>query len=279
MATTYIHPQAQKFIIKQKSLGYTPRGKDVLCAHGFGLRLYGGVIIDDVIYLDLSTKVQFCYPVIGTNKLSQGVDFIRLTTLPAVNWITSTTAIFNNDGSFDLNNPATSLAPRQQYVKTDFTPAANQTSYHVAYYSATNSPATKVVEIGNSNGATQNFAFGIYQNLLLDSGLLPTAVGNLYSGPSSTANGSLFNQSLGFFILNRVNNTTIEFSQEGTSLAETRTSNSISTTPGVVWIGKDANTVWKYSDRTCEGVAGGLDLTSDEKHSEYKSFLFLHNNK
>lgn len=256
-AQTYLHPQAQKFLIAQQAAGYTPTGANVNNAHHLGLHLLGACKDEGVTYLDLTAKLDMQFPIIGSTASSQGIDFIRLTAGTFIGSPTIGVDRFTCTGS--------------GYFQSNYTPTANQTNYHLSVYSNTNEIASNKVDIGNSAGQTQFLAGLIKQTLTAPSGSGAT---NIFAttGPSSTFTAVA--STIGGFIFNRPSSTQEQEFANGVQQGSTITHNTTNTTPGVIWVGRDANVSTAVSTKSYSFAGAGKGLTSAEAASYYSAVIY-----
>lgn len=283
MATTYLHPQAQKYVIAMRNNSYNMRSKDLICIHGASLIIYGlaypGGASAVATLEDISSKLSVFYPVIGTTQTSLSLDFIRL--ISGV-W-TGSPAATAGDGYVDFS---TNTPTRMQAVKTGFTPPANQTNYHLAYYSATASvPSFPIqVDVGSSNG------IGLSLGMKSTSG----ALGNLYN--TTNAFCLMLNPSNGnpvpltnAFVVSRLTNTQEHFYYSiddaavfnpDESSSSPISSNATAFAPGSIIIGADlAAPGVTYTTKNCEGVSAGSGLTKNQAQLLLSAFYYIHTNK
>lgn len=282
MPTTYLHPKAQRYTITMRNFSYNMRAKDIVCIQGASLIIHGYFTFPGTVVgtpEDISSKLSMFLPAIGTTQASVGMDYIRLATS---SWI-GTPSPPVGDGYVDFS---TNSSARMQHLKTSFTPPANLTSYHLAYYSASTSSATfpTKVDVGTSNG------IGLTLGMNGASGTL----GNIYNTtnavclPKEQATGNpLSTQNI--FLISRTNNTQEHFYygiDTNLTFAPDEFNDSpvaSSTTafaPGFIVIGADlAAPGVTYTTRNCEGASVGTGLTLNQASILMSAFYYIHTNK
>lgn len=274
-----VHPQAQKFIIALKQLGYTSRANDINLSHHTGMYLY--LSVTDTYLpgnISINSKLDCFYPMIGNNKTSLGMDFIRL----QLGTYTGAPTASAGEGFINFSTNSTSNI---QSIKTGFTPPANQQFYHLSFNSGTDmgavSPAQ--IEIGTSNGS------GLLLGMKTAGGTLGNVYNttNIFTPTQDSAANALSTQNV--FLLSRVVSGHLNFlylyDSSGvaspTQFAESPvTSSSNSFSPGQLLIG--ANTggpTGGITTKKCQGASCGAGLLDTESIALLSIYDFLNNNK
>ncbi len=259
------------------------RSKDIVCIYGASLIIYGyslGSFATVGVAEDMSSKLSVFIPAIGTTQSSIAMDFIRLVT---ASWA-GTPAAGTGDGYVDFSGNNTT---KMQHLKTSFTPPANQTNYHISYYTNTlvAPPGFPIqVDVGTSNG------IGLTLGMTSNSG----ALGNLYNTTNAfclVSNPSNGNPIVlpNAFIVSRVSTTQEHFyyaidetssfnpNESGNSPV---TSNTTSFAPGFLVIGADlAAPGVTYTTKNCEGMSVGPGLTSNQAFLLLSAYYYIHTNK
>lgn len=280
-----LHLQVQKYIIAQKNGGYSMRSKDIIGIHGasliiYGLAIPGGASVTGTLE-DISDKLSIFMPMIGNTKNSLGMDFIRLT---IASWQGSPSAT-PGDGYVDFS---TNTPLKMQYLKTSFIPPANQTTYHLSYYTNTSvaPPGFPIqVDVGSANG------IGLSLGMTSNSGVL----GNLYN--TTNAFCTMTNPGNGnpikipnAFIISRFHITNDEhfyYAIDDASIFDPNESSNSPVTnsttafaPGFVSIGADlAAPGVTYSTKNCEGVSVGPGLPANQAFLLLSAYYYIHINK
>ncbi len=148
----FVHPQAQKLLIAMKGAGYTPRAKDIVCAHRFTVNTHMNVKNGANTYVPINTKCAGLYPFIGNSTVSQGFNLVNIGNSGATNkYLNFVGTPIPNDGSMPWNGSS-------QYADTfiDSSVYAGATNFHMTYYSLSAGIA----------GSTGSYDIGTGQNFL-----------------------------------------------------------------------------------------------------------------
>lgn len=256
------------------------RSKDLICIHGASLIIYG-IVNPSGLGLtaeDISSKLSVFYPAIGTTQASLSMDFMRLV---AGIWVGSPAATAG-DG---FMNFSTNSNTRMQLVKTGFTPPANQTNYHLAYYSATTAPVSPTqIDIGTTAGS----------GMILAMQSAGGTQGNLYNTtsafvPTLDVGGAPLPIATNVFVISRIISTQEHFYyaidsngvfQPDEFVSSPVTSNTASYAPGQLQIGNNTGGPGGvYSTKNCEGMSAGSGLTKNQSILLISAFYYIFINK
>lgn len=283
MPNTYLHSQAQKFTIAQRTVSYPMRAKDLFLAHVTGMSIYMNINFETYGLFRtgsggiLSSSLDCLYPMIGTTKASLAMDFIRLVSGSYAGSPTATAG----DG---FVNFSTNTNSNVQYIKTGFTPPANQQSYHLSFNSGTDMAASSQIEMGSTSG----------QGLLL--GMLLTGnktLGNVYNSinsfiPTVDSGGALLSTK-NVFIVSRTNSSNLSYdymigvtgSLNPDAFGDSPVSAaSITFTPGQICIGAAlGGPTGGITTKSCLGASCGPGLSTAEANNLSEIYNYLNTNK
>lgn len=158
VAQTYIHPQAQKFIIcEHTQVGYKMRGVEINAIHHFVMNTYMNMRDNGVSYVEVQSKDTVMYPFIGTTLASMGVELRN----PDTSLLNSHYLTFANSPTADTGTVIWSIPNTNQYADTRFNGAyfSGSSSIHLTYYNPTT--------ISNSNITTFEMGCGGTSSLIL----------------------------------------------------------------------------------------------------------------
>jgi len=208
-------------------------------------------LVKDLKFYNLWDKMKAIYPMVGQSGVSSSFQF----NLKDINTFKGTFS-----GSWTYSS--TGILPSNAYMDTGVNIQNNlsQNNTHVSIYSRTDNSSLTVI-FGASSGSDGR---GVY--------LLPRLVTNGYLNMFSTggANAVSSTNSLGLRIVNRINNTTVNYYTNNTS----KQNLSLTSTTGVnytLYLGanNNAGTPENYSNREIAFASIGDGLTDTEAANLY----------